>query len=232
MKARSLPAGVIAFAIVFLLFWGMQFWIRTPEQDLAPANRIDEVEIVQVEPEQEAPEELLMEESAPPPPPLAPPSLERPDMPSINVPSLPTPPIDAGSIAVPATLGASTLGLGASGSFGGFSGRGTGTGAGGTGTGKGQGFKGKPLIPLSTARPQMPDWACKQGIRGWVEVVFTVLPTGRVTDIKLVDANPRGVFEAAAVESISNWIYASGKNAREVKQRVQMDPEDCQFNWK
>src|SRR3546814_5475573 len=40
-------------------------------------------------------------------------------------------------------------------------------GGGGGGNGTGQGFKGKPLVPLSTARPQMPDWACKQKIRGW-----------------------------------------------------------------
>lgn len=228
MSLRWLPLGALALAIVLALFLGMQLWIATPEPALAPSNRIDAVEVVQVEPEPEAPEEQLMEESAPPPPPLAPPSLERPDMPSINVPSVPAAPVDAGAITVPATLGASTLGLGASGSFGGFSGR----GAGGAGMGTGEGFRGKPLIPLSTARPQMPDWACAQKIRGWVEVVFTVLPSGRVTDIKLVDASPRGVFEAAAVESISNWIYASSKSAREVKQRVPMDPEDCAYNWK
>src|SRR3546814_11095773 len=60
---------------------------------------------------------------------------------------------------------------------------------------------------------------CKQKIRGWVEVVFTVMPNGHVANVKLVDANPRGVFEAAAIESISNWIYDSGDRAREVKQR-------------
>jgi protein TonB len=87
-------------------------------------------------------------------------------------------------------------------------------------------------VPLSTARPQMPDWACKQKIRGWVEVVFTVMPNGRVRDVRLVDADPKGVFEAAAVESISNWIYDSGGSAREVKQRVEMLPEDCVYNWK
>jgi len=77
----------------------------------------------------------------------------------------------------------------------------------------------------------MPDWACKQKIKGWVEVVFTVLPTGRVQDVKIIDADPRGVYEAAAIESVSNWIYAPYKNAREVKQRVPMDPEDCAFNY-
>ena len=96
----------------------------------------------------------------------------------------------------------------------------------------GAGFKGKPLIPLSTARPQMPEWACKQNIKGWVEAVFTVLPSGRVQDVKIVDAQPRGVYEVAAIESISNWIYAETDRAMEVKQRVPMDPADCAYNWR
>ncbi|MBI3171416.1 MAG: energy transducer TonB, partial [Hydrocarboniphaga effusa] len=114
--------------------------------------------------------------------------------------------------------------------FGGFA-RGTGQGAGAAGFGRGAGFKGKELIPLSTARPQMPEWACKQNIKGWVEAVFTVLPNGRVQDVKIVDAQPRGVYELAAIESISNWIYAETDRAREVKQRVPMDPADCAYNW-
>ncbi|MFP5306297.1 MAG: energy transducer TonB [Gammaproteobacteria bacterium] len=85
---------------------------------------------------------------------------------------------------------------------------------------------------MSTARPQMPEWACKQGIRGWVEVVFTVLPTGKVTNVRLIDADPRGVFEAAAIESVAHWIYESYPKAREVKQRVEMDPADCAYNWR
>ena len=117
---------------------------------------------------------------------------------------------------------------GATGSgFGGFA-----RGAGAEGWGRGQGFKGRELVPLSTARPQMPEWACKQKIKGWVEAVFTVLPTGRVQDVKIVDAQPRGVYEVAAIESISNWIYATSDQAREVKQRVPMDPADCAYYWR
>ncbi len=78
----------------------------------------------------------------------------------------------------------------------------------------------------------MPEWACKQRIKGWVEAVFTVLPSGRVQDVKIVDAQPRGVYEIAAIESISNWIYAETDRAMEVKQRVPMDPADCAYNWR
>jgi protein TonB len=57
------------------------------------------------------------------------------------------------------------------------------------------------------------------------------MPNGRVRDVRIVDAQPRGVYEAAAIESISNWIYNETKQARQVDQRVDMDPADCQYNW-
>ena len=112
--------------------------------------------------------------------------------------------------------------------FGGFAGGGNGSGNGGGGGGGGGrgdgGFKGRELVPLSTARPQMPDWACKKKIHGWVEVVFVVTPGGHVENVRIVDADPKGVYEAAAIESVGNWIYPKGKTAAEVKQKVEMDP--------
>ncbi|TJY60971.1 TonB family protein [Sinimarinibacterium sp. CAU 1509] len=218
-------AVVVALALFLLMYW----LIRPPKAPDDLQRLLPEIEVVQPDPpKQDQQQDLSNPDSAPPPPPAAPPSLARPDLPTVQIPTVTTP-LNAGPIAVPANLGSSGLNLGSSGAFGGFAGRGSGQGSGGNGTG--QGFKGVPLVPLSTARPQMPEWACKKGIRGWVEVVFTVLPEGKVTNVRLIDADPRGVFEAAAIESVSNWIYASGPKAREVKQRVPMDPADCAYNW-
>lgn len=204
------------------------------------------------EPEPELPENL------PTPPPDAPPSLERPAMPNLDsAAALTNIEIDAGPVVVNVNVNTQGMALGAGtagdsiqglGELSGLLGGGGGAGGGGGGTGfggfagagsggsaasyaKGTSFVGKTLIPLSTARPQMPEWACKQKIKGWVEVVFVVLPSGRVQNVKIVDAEPRGVYEAAAIESVSNWIYATSKRAREVKQRVQMNPEDCEYNY-
>ncbi|HUP90627.1 MAG TPA: TonB family protein [Solimonas sp.] len=232
---RWLLTSAVAVCIVFLLFWGMWWAIHRPETEELPLTTIENVEIVQSPDEEEPSPEEIMAQAAPPPPPAAPPALSQPNAPQINVPAIAVAPIAPGNISVPVTLGAGGMNLGSSGTFGGFAGRGNGSGGGsggGGGFGTGKGFKGKSLVPLSTARPQMPDWACKQDIKGWVEVVFTVMPNGRVRDVKLVDADPRGVFEAAAIESISNWIYESSKIAREVKQRVPMDPADCAYNWR
>ena len=228
----------IACGVVLMLFWLMHGMVAAPQIDMPEGIEvIESVELVEVEKtnEQTPEQQQALLEAPPPPPPAAPPSMSTSDVPTVSVPTLPSAPIEAGPISIPISMGASGLNLGSTGSFGGFAGRGggggAGSGAGGKGLGTGKGFKGKDLVPLSTARPQMPEWACQQKLKGWVEVVFTVMPSGRVQDIKLVDANPRGVFEAAAVESISNWIYERTDKAREVKQRVPMNPEDCAFNY-
>ncbi|MGQ0618349.1 MAG: TonB family protein [Panacagrimonas sp.] len=224
--------GLLLTVVLFLL---LGWIIRGPEgEGLGPQRTIDAIEVVQADPpSEEPPDPIKALENAPPPPPAAPPALGRPDLPALNVPSLALDPTPIGDISVPVALGASGLSLGKAGAFGGF---GSGTGGSGSGAGGGAygggGWKGKPLVPLSTARPQMPEWACKQKLDGWVEAVFVVMPNGRVQDIRIVDANPRGVFEAAAVESISNWIYEPTGKAAEVKQRVPMNHEDCAYNWR
>lgn len=228
-----LPA--LALLIVLLLVILMGWMIRAPDAAPAPPEQVDGVQMVKIDQNPPKAEQQIQEPTAaPPPPPAAPPSLARADLPPIAAPTVsiaPTPvQIAVGGGPSGLSLG---LGLGSSGVFGGF-GRGGAGGGGGGGNGgvaSGEGFSGKELIPLSTARPEMPDWACKQKIKGWVEAVFIVNPNGRVSDVRIVDAQPRGVYEAAAIASISNWIYAESKQSHEVDQKVDMDPDDCQYNW-
>ena len=209
-------AVLVAFALA-------QWWLWQPGEPNAQEN-VAVVELVSEAPAQD--EEQMPEPELTPPPP--PPSMPTTQNTLANLPALaaPTAAPVVSNIQIPVKIagGGSLTGMGLAG----FA-RGAGAGE---GFGRGQGFKGKELIPLSTARPQMPEWACKQNIKGWVEAVFTVMPTGRVQDVKIVDAQPRGVYEIAAIESISNWIYAETDKAREVKQRVPMDPADCAFNWR
>lgn len=232
--ARWLVLPVFGLLLTALLFLLLGWIIRgTQGEGLEPQRMIDAIDVARVEPPSEPPADPMKTlEDSPPPPPSAPPALGRPDLPALNLPTLSIDPVEVGNIAVPVALGASGLSLGKSGSFGGFGSGIAGSGAGGSGGGGGgAGWKGKPLTPLSTARPQMPDWACKQKLDGWVEAVFIVMPNGRVQNIRIVDADPRGVFEAAAIESITNWIYEPTGKAAEVKQRVPMNHEDCAYNW-
>ncbi|HWU69493.1 MAG TPA: energy transducer TonB [Stenotrophobium sp.] len=231
-ERRWLVSLTLALIVVLCLFWFLQHVIRPAQTGgVAPAP-IEGVQVVQAKPDEQPQAEEQLFKAAAAPPPAAPPALPQMNMPAVNMPAPAMAAVDAGPINLPVKLGTGSMSLGSSGSFGGFAGGGgSGNGAGSGGYGGGQGFVGKPLIPLSTARPQMPEWACKKKIKGWVEAVFTVMPNGRVRNVKIIDAEPRGVYEAAAVESISNWIYAESDRAREVKQRVTMDPADCAYNW-
>ncbi|MES2491280.1 MAG: TonB family protein [Pseudomonadota bacterium] len=233
-ERRWLSSFISALLVVLALFWIMQRIISAPEGQGEGELVLEGINVVAAKEEAPPPpDEMFKPDSAPPPPPSAPPALAQPNMPTVDMPLVSVSTTNIGSVSVPVTLGSGSMSLGGSGVFGGFAGgRGSGNGGGGGGYGTGQGFKGKPLVPISTARPQMPEWACKKNIKGWVEVVFTVMPNGRVQDVKIVDADPRGVYEAAAIESVGNWIYEASKIAREVKQRVDMDPADCAYNWR
>ncbi|HEX6928143.1 MAG TPA: energy transducer TonB [Gammaproteobacteria bacterium] len=55
--------------------------------------------------------------------------------------------------------------------------------------------------------PQYPHAALRDGIEGEVEVEFTVLPDGSVSDIRVVRADPPGVFDASARRAIQRWQF-------------------------
>ena len=63
------------------------------------------------------------------------------------------------------------------------------------------------LVPLATFPPQFPRKAIQGGIEGWVEVEFTVTERGTVTDVKILKAKPRRIFNAAAKKTIKKWKF-------------------------
>ncbi|HEX7043678.1 MAG TPA: energy transducer TonB [Burkholderiales bacterium] len=63
------------------------------------------------------------------------------------------------------------------------------------------------VVPLVRIPPQYPPRAASRGIEGWVIVQFTITETGAVKDPKVVDAEPEGIFDEAALRSIVRWRY-------------------------
>ena len=55
--------------------------------------------------------------------------------------------------------------------------------------------------------PVYPAQALRARTRGWVELEFTVTPTGSVRDVEVVDAEPEGVFDAAATQALTQWRF-------------------------
>ncbi len=70
------------------------------------------------------------------------------------------------------------------------------------------------VTPVATRRPNIPLVAYENKVDGWVLLAFTVNVDGRVSDIQIMDAQPRGIFETQAIEALSQWRYAPFKKQR------------------
>jgi len=65
-----------------------------------------------------------------------------------------------------------------------------------------------------------PPEALRAGVSGWVELEFTVTEDGRVTDVAVSGAEPRGVFERSATTAVATWRFQPREvNGRAVAQR-------------
>jgi protein TonB len=65
----------------------------------------------------------------------------------------------------------------------------------------------RDVIPLVRINPDYPPRAQSRGIEGYVIVQFTITPTGTVRDPVVVEAEPRGIFDDAALKAIARWRY-------------------------
>ena len=55
--------------------------------------------------------------------------------------------------------------------------------------------------------PVFPDIAREDDLTGFVDLEFMVHADGTVSDVNVLRAQPRGVFEKAAVDAVSKWRY-------------------------
>ncbi len=65
----------------------------------------------------------------------------------------------------------------------------------------------RDVIPLVRIAPDYPPRALSRGLEGWVKVQFTITPTGTVKDPIVVDAEPKQMFDEAALKAIARWRY-------------------------
>jgi len=55
--------------------------------------------------------------------------------------------------------------------------------------------------------PEYPRSALRKEIEGWVDLRLTISPDGKVEDIEIVAAEPRRVFERAAIRAATRWEF-------------------------
>ncbi len=61
--------------------------------------------------------------------------------------------------------------------------------------------------PIARVEPVYPRVAAEQGVEGWVVVRFDVSASGATRDVRVVESNPKRVFDRAAARAVSRWKY-------------------------
>lgn len=71
------------------------------------------------------------------------------------------------------------------------------------------------LEPVTREAPEFPRDALAQGIdRGTVRARLAIDASGKVTDVEIIDAQPRRVFDRAVRRALARWTYPPGEASR------------------
>ena len=90
----------------------------------------------------------------------------------------------------------------------------------------------KEMVPIATRQPLIPKIAWDNKIDGWVLVAFAVDNDGKVKDVRIMDASPRGIFEAHAVSAVRQWRYEAYKGpVKYLSQRIEFLHNNYLNNW-
>ncbi len=65
----------------------------------------------------------------------------------------------------------------------------------------------EPAKALRRVRAAYPAEARKRGVEGYVLINFEVMADGRVGRMKVLDASPKGTFDDAAKQALSEWEF-------------------------
>jgi TonB family protein len=81
-----------------------------------------------------------------------------------------------------------------------------------------------PLVEMQPPDPVYPKSA--SGVSGWVRIECLVTPHGRVRDIRIVESEPAGVFDKAAIAAMKRARFEpfASKQPRALVQRLLFEP--------
>ncbi|MGB0919949.1 MAG: energy transducer TonB [Alphaproteobacteria bacterium] len=175
---RSVFAIPLAAIVTFSLFWVMQYLVAIGSGKLDDAVQGAAIEFVRVKKDESLNEKARRK----------PPRPTKPDTP-------PPPPPMQQSKAKPS---ADNMGIG-------IPNLGDGVDMAG-GVNLGAGSDGD-IMPLVRVAPQYPRRALSRGIEGWVQVEFTISKVGTVENPSVIDADPPGIFNRAAMKAVAKWKY-------------------------
>ena len=65
----------------------------------------------------------------------------------------------------------------------------------------------RPPQLIAGEGPVYPESARVQRIEGYVTLAYDLTVTGEVVNVRIVDAEPVGVFEAVALQAVQSWRF-------------------------
>lgn len=65
----------------------------------------------------------------------------------------------------------------------------------------------RDAVPQVRIQPDYPIGARQKGIEGWVDVQFTVGSDGSVRNPVVLNAEPKTIFDSAAIQAVRGWKY-------------------------
>src|SRR5689334_15876123 len=185
MGPRAIPIFLFAFACALGLFSLMYAVVHVTGHGVQKAEVLQAVDFVRLRRDSQV--ESLERHKPPPPPPKPPPPPSKMRVEAASVQA------GGGGFAMPNVNLNANVGGGA------FLGQ--------MGSGGGGGLFDGDIIPLQRIPPQYPRDAARNGITGWVQLEVLVNPDGSVRNAKVLDAKPKGLFEAAAVQAVLRWKF-------------------------
>jgi periplasmic protein TonB len=192
-----LPASGAALLLSIVLFGLMYSVIKAGHGSFAKREILPTIDFVRLKRDSDL--ETLTRSKPPPPPPAPPPP--------------PKMKIASDAVAQPGLSGLSIPNLNLKAEVSG------GALAGSKGAGAGSLFDGD-IVPLQCPPTTYPSDARRAGLTGWVQVEFVVNPDGSVRSARAIDAQPKGLFEAAAVMAAQRCRFKpKTENGLPVEQR-------------
>jgi len=172
---RILYVLPIAMVVAFFTFWLMSWMIQPPASEKAREDNVAMVDFIRSlrDSETQTKERNLKE-------PPKPKSVPSPSAPKVQAPAL-----------APLDMSMPDLSM----DLNNIKGSGLGTMLGGYGVGD------NDVIPLVDVPPRYPAQAQSRGIEGWVTVQIQITKEGTVEDVKVLDADPKGVFERESIRA-------------------------------
>lgn len=202
-KLLTIATGILVVAVLFL---GIGYVIKEPTPDRDDKERMDLSFLRTIRPS-----DLNERERQKP---KKPPKVQKqPDVPKPKIAKMNKPnPSNTNMKAMPLDL---SLDLG------------SGPSIGGVGAAASTGTADTDLVPIVKVNPQYPREAAMRGLQGYVRLTVDIQKDGSVTNPRVVDSNPRRIFDKAAVRAATKYRYKppviDGKPQVVENHRIQID---------